>query len=112
MTPILLSIGVPCVIINADASEPDPVIFALPSRTCILAWEIAFPGGVPGTVDIDFDVAMHVEGPWTEIDGSTATTGSFRTISAATAAPLGRIDVVDSSSEQVTVTVIAKVAVP
>ncbi len=107
-----LLIGVPSIIIEADATEPDPVVFGLPSRTCILAWSIAFPGGVPGAVDIDFDVAMDEDGPWTEIDGSTATTGSFRTIAAPTAARFGRIDVVDSSSEQVTVKVIAKVAVP
>ena len=107
-----LLIGIPSTIINANATEPDPVVFALPARSVVLAWDIAFPSGVPGAVDIDFDVAMDENGPWTEIDGSTATTGSFRTIAAVTAARFGRIDVVDSSSEQVTVKVIAKVAAP
>ena len=107
-----LLIAVPSIIINADASEPDPVVFALPARTVVLAWQTAFPGGVPGAVDIDFDVAMDEDGPWTELDGSTSTAGEFRTIETPTAARFGRIDVVDSSSEQVTVTVIAKVAVP
>ncbi len=106
-----LLIGVPAVIINADASEPDPVVFALPARTVVLAWQTAF-ASAPGAVDIDFDVSMYEDGPWTEIDGSTSTAGEFRTIAAVTAARFGRIDINDSSSIAATVTVIAKVAAP
>lgn len=106
-----LLIGLPSIIVNADITEPD-VVFALPARTVVLGWQTAFPGGVPGAVDVDLDVAMDATGPWTTLDTSTSTSGEFRTIDTPTAARFGRIAVNDSSSEQITVSVIAKVANP
>lgn len=107
----MLLIGVPAVIIDADATEPTSEAFGLPSRTCVFGWQITY-GATPGAANIVFQVAMDFAGPWTELDSYTGTADAFITIPDVVAARFGRIDVVDSSSEEVTVSVIAKVAAP
>ena len=108
---VLALIGVPLVIVDANGDEETGDAFALPSRTVAIGWQTAF-GSTPGAAEINLEVAMDLAGPWTEIDSSTSTAGEFRNVTAPTAAQFIRADVVDSSDEEATVTIICKVAVP
>ena len=108
---VLALIGVPLTIVDANGDEDAGAAFALPSRTVTIGWQTSF-GAVPGAVDIDLEVAMDEAGPWVGIDTSTSTAGEFRTVAVPVAARFIRANVIDSSSEDATVQIICKVAVP
>lgn len=115
MTKSLL-IGVPFQVLDADdGTSIESEAFALPARTCVLAWQVSLDN-TPGSIDLAFEVAMEVDGPFTPLDSADETDFTndafFRTISIPTAARFGRITATNGSAAEVTVSVIAKVANP
>lgn len=98
-------------IINAVAGVAAGLTFALPNRSCVLAWQTSFdvaPAAANITLRVSNDGVV-----WTVLDTSTAVGGEVRTISTPTAALFVSANVVtNTGNKTVTVTLMAKVAVP
>ena len=107
----LLLIGVLEVILDARIGTGVTDTFALPTRSTQLAWQTSFDIN-PAAVDIDIDVSLDGN-VWTTLDTSTAVGGEVRTITNATAALFIRGFVnTNTGDREVTISLIAKVAVP
>lgn len=105
-------IGLPLTIVDADTVADAKTAFALPARTVVIGWQTSWPVN-PAVIDIALQVAMDVDGPWTEIDATTAVGGEFRNVTAPTAARFIRADVdTNTGGAAVTVQIICKVANP
>jgi hypothetical protein len=106
-----LRIGVPETILSATAGTGDTTVYALPARSCVLAWQTSFdtaPSGVSITIQVSIDGTN-----FTTLDTSTATAGEVRTISTVTSALFIKANVgTNTGNKKVTITLIAKVANP
>ena len=117
MPTLLLLIAVPLEVLTAvDDTDIESDPFALPARTCVFAWQVDLNDETPGGIDLIFEIAMNLEGPYTPydtVDETDFTDGVFfRTITTPTAARFGRITGTNATALEVTATVIGKVAVP
>lgn len=106
-----LLIAVPCTLLSSVTATGASATFALPSRSCVLTWQTSFnsnPDAVNITIRVSIDGVV-----WTVLDTSTAVGGEVRTITAPTAAVFVDANVVTNTGvKQITVVLIAKVAVP
>lgn len=106
-----LSPGLVETIVDAETTTGAKTAFALPSRACVLAWQTSF-GSAPGAFDGDLEVSIDGVS-WTVLDTSTSTAGETRTIAEVTAAQFVRVIVnTNTGNEELTVTIIAKIANP
>lgn len=107
----LILIGVPYNLLNARASTGASDPAALPIRSTVLAWQTSFDEA-PDAINITLRVSIDGE-VWTVLDTSTAVGGEVRTIDVPTAALFVDANVVTNTGDsEVTVTLVAKVAVP
>ena len=113
MTGVL--IGVPCEIVPIhDVTEIFAGdAFALPARTVVLAWQIVLDAAVTSMTGL---LQGSIDGTnWTTLDTSTSTTGGVRTVTAPTACMFVRFNltaVAENTALFITVTLVAKVAIP
>lgn len=107
----LISPGKLATLINAVTGTGAGGLFALPSRACVLTWQTAFdvnPAAINITIRVSLDGVV-----WTVLDTSTVVGGEVRVITTLTSALFVDANVVTNTGNRaVTVTLVAKVAVP
>ena len=108
----LINIAVPVVILDAEVDVDEYPAFALPARTVVISWQTDFDVN-PATISLAIQVAIELDGPYTNLDTSTTVTPALRTITTPVAARFIRAVIVDNDDEaEVTIELLCKVANP
>lgn len=104
MTTTLINMAVPCIIMDALVAPGNGDAFALPIRNKLASYEVTLSD--TQTIAGSIETAMHVDGPWTQLD--TFTGAHFEEVELGSANFIRAVLATNASDVEVTVSILCK----